>query len=1141
MREQTLNTEALKPLYGPADEPVFHRKAGSKPGEKAVVSKGRRPSVIPIANNLRHELDVWRQGDYAGVSKTSRELLYHWFFTDHVFATDAGEPLQFSYYFCQREAIETLIYLVEVRGIRSLSALKAEFEGDLEGKGITPEEDLWARYAFRMATGSGKTKVMSLAIVWSYFHALRESDSPMAKNFLVIAPNLTVFERLKDDFADGRIFDKDPLIPPAWKGDWNLSVVLQDEASGAATGGTLYLTNIHRLFSARQGRSREAATYDWAGPAVSRGSALDTSEALRNRVTSHPNLMVINDEAHHVWDPDSAWNEVLMGLDERMKERNGIGLAAQLDFSATPKDNHGNLFKHIVTDSPLGEAVDAGIVKVPIIGHVGNIKERADDNAAYRYEEHLRLGYARWLASKEEWEPSGKKALLFVMCNNTDEADQITTRLNTDSAFEALNGKTINLHTNLKGKVKKKGRGANETVEFVESEKDISDEDLRALRQLSRELDNNTSPYLCIVSVLMLREGWDVRNVTTIIPLRPYSSKANILPEQTLGRGLRRITPPGQALEMVTVVEHSAFVRLYQDELVQEGLALEDVSVNDIPRTTVSIFPDPKKDLEALDIQLPTLTDSFRRVYHVDEIGDEDIRAISSKQKKLDLGIPRDVSLEFEGRAMITDEVVERMRLEIPLLKNGFGAISYFVKELETACKISGSHRFLAPLVERYITQDLFGQKLSLSDARLVARLGDMDVREYVRATFIPLINLKTKEEQKRVPQGLPYSLSNWKPFQVTSSERNSVFPAERTMFNLVPCNRNLEYSFATFVNLADDVLAFAKNSGPQCLRIDYEASNHRRAFYTPDFIVRVNSGKYYLVETKGEMEQEVAAKARAAVAWCGSASKAGAEWEYLFVPEAVFRRFNDTTLQTLARSCEPELQRLIEDAKNQQMGLPFYMTSEEEKKDNRQEFIKDEDFNLLPEMYQQSITDAADLYALLKTKSQSFAPCFQPMLKAVDRAATNLLNSLLREHIPVGKEARDRFFNVDERYYTHFDGDSLRKQASSLKKMLVFGNAVMPIGILSSCLELGREAKSREEGNIITLVEVQFSVFSKSQLPDRVEGIRIFRNNFVAHGKEDAFVDQEAAEKEIKNWATGIVAIHKAMGKREELRGVPA
>jgi type III restriction enzyme len=131
----------------------------------------------------------------------------------------------------------------------------AEFAGyDAEtlALGVDPEKDLWAKYAFKMATGAGKTKVMSLAIVWSYFHALRESESLMARHFVIIAPNITVFERLKEDFepptGGPNIFELDPLIPTAWKGDWNLTTVLQDQAGGAITGGALYLTNIHRLY-----------------------------------------------------------------------------------------------------------------------------------------------------------------------------------------------------------------------------------------------------------------------------------------------------------------------------------------------------------------------------------------------------------------------------------------------------------------------------------------------------------------------------------------------------------------------------------------------------------------------------------------------------------------------------------------------------------------------------------------------------------------------------------------------------------------------------------------------------------------------------------------------------------------------------
>ena len=189
----------------------------------------------------------------------------------------------------------------------------------------------------------------------------------------------------------------------------------------------------------------------------------------------------------------------------------------------------------------------------------------------------------RWRRSRDEWTKSGSKPLLFVMCEDTDAADQIAKRLNGDRIFSGLNGKTINLHTNLKGKIRRR-KIAGQTIEvFEESEKEISDEDLKAIRRISRELDSNENPYACIVSVLMLREGWDVRNVTTIVPLRPYSSKANILPEQTLGRGLRRITPPGETHELVTVVEHPAFTSLYEQELEQEGLPIEVLDTDAVP------------------------------------------------------------------------------------------------------------------------------------------------------------------------------------------------------------------------------------------------------------------------------------------------------------------------------------------------------------------------------------------------------------------------------------------------------------------------------------------------------------------------------------------------------------------------------
>jgi type III restriction enzyme len=231
-----LNVAALEPLYETWAEPDKHRVRAETPGDPAQIVNGRRKSDVIIAQNLRGLVRDWREAFYAGASDTSRTLLNHWFGDSHRQTTSSGEEIEFRYYFCQREAVETLIYLKEVRKFDRLSQVIEEFGGldaQTAARGLEPREDLWSRYAFKLATGAGKTKIMSLAIVWSYFHALRESDSELARHFVVIAPNLTVYERLKEDFGGGKIFDADPLIPVQWRGDWNLSVVLQDEAGGA--------------------------------------------------------------------------------------------------------------------------------------------------------------------------------------------------------------------------------------------------------------------------------------------------------------------------------------------------------------------------------------------------------------------------------------------------------------------------------------------------------------------------------------------------------------------------------------------------------------------------------------------------------------------------------------------------------------------------------------------------------------------------------------------------------------------------------------------------------------------------------------------------------------------------------------------
>ncbi len=1037
--------------------------------------------------------------------------------------------------FCQREATETLIYLLEVRQINRLTSLVSYFGGlnaEIAALGVDPELDQWAKYAFKMATGSGKTKVMSLVIVWSYFHALRESDSQMARHFVAIAPNITVFERLKEDFApaDGglNIFDLDPLIPQPWRSDWNLNVVLQDEASGAATGGTLYLTNIHRLYDTSKRRTKEAETYDWAGPVVSKAKALDTGAELRERVTSHKRVMVLNDEAHHLWDPGSAWNEAIDFVDSNIRKRLGAdsGIAAQLDFSATPKDNKGQFFQHIVCDFPLGEAVDAGIVKTPIIGRASNLQEQPGDSAAVVYQRHLLLGYQRWLASKEEWAKSGKKALMFVMTQDTKAANEIADELNNSSLFKELNGKTINLHTNLKGKIKKVGKGPSEHAIFVESEKEISDDDLKELRKLSRELDSDPH-HFCIVSVLMLREGWDVRNVTTIVPLRPYSSKANILPEQTLGRGLRRMTPPGDVDEIVTVVEHKAFASLYRQELSQQGLEIEIVEVDKVPRTTITIFPDPSKpNFKDLEIQVPQLSQEFRVVPELKGLSLDDVKARFAKLNlnPLPLGAEGATEIDYQGRTLLTDEIVQQMKIYISLLKSGFGAVSYYREQLERVCRIRGTHAALAPLIQAYLEEILFEEKRDLSDPQLISRLGDSDVAEHILAVFVPLIRERILTREQRLPIADSVALSFWKPFQATFSETKPTLQSKATLFNLVPCNRNLEVSFTEFLTKAPDVAAFAKNAGPQSLRIDYVAARTRLAFYTPDFFARDFEGNYFLVETKGREDKDVSAKARAAVAWCKAASSKTVKWQYVFVAQAVYENFTSEQFKSLVSTCQVSLADLLSEDVTPQLRL---FSKQEDTSDlRRYEFIPDADFEKLPSLFQQNIQQAVMLFRFTEQKeNMSFAASFTPLLGCLEKGSTALLIDRMNPLIPVAKKEQEDFFKPDLSDLSKSDAKHYIDEFRKLERTLIFKTPISPMGHLKFALEVG--LKSNRTQPIFVALNTAFGHSSGGSLYSVLNPVYIFRNKYIAHQEQD-FVAKDLARGQLHDWIRLLVMLHR-------------
>ena len=160
--------------------------------------------IPPLVAKIREKVKEWRDADYEGATNTSRALLNYWFETEHPIPSYDGNIIYFKYFFAQREAVETIIYLHEIAKVKDKYDL-LQFDSS---NAVTESmfDETWKRFVIKMATGSGKTKVLSLILAWSYFHKLYEEDSTLARNFLVITPNIIVLDRIKSDFDGLRIF-----------------------------------------------------------------------------------------------------------------------------------------------------------------------------------------------------------------------------------------------------------------------------------------------------------------------------------------------------------------------------------------------------------------------------------------------------------------------------------------------------------------------------------------------------------------------------------------------------------------------------------------------------------------------------------------------------------------------------------------------------------------------------------------------------------------------------------------------------------------------------------------------------------------------------------------------------------------------
>lgn len=513
-------------------------------------------------------------------------------------------------------------------------------------------------------------------------------------------------------------------------------------------------------------------------------------------------------------------------------------------------------------------------------GIATGIREGRSDIASTKYAAFLTAGVERWREYHDQLAPLGKKPILFVMMNSTKEADDVGDYLMAKYPDEFGAERLLIIHTDNTGNVSKK--------------------DVDKARQVAREVDHEGSPVNAIVSVLMLREGWDVQNVTVVVGLRPYTSKANILPEQTIGRGLRLmfrdwIGRPSY-VERVDVIGNKAFIEFVERLEVEEDLELGTFEVGKDKLVITTIEPDAAKmdkDI-AMPILSPILT---RKKTLAEEIAALDVAAMDCPvlpRKETDRAAE---TFRYEGYDIITLQKIVERDYTIPEAQTSQEVISYYAKRIAQDVKLPSQFAALAPKVREFLRTRAFGQPVDLDQPEMIRAISS-NVAQYVTVkTFVQALRELVVEQLEPALLDEGRRLSTTQPFPWS----RTTLPATKTVYNLVPCDNDFERRFARFLEDAKDVVAFAKLPDQFGFAIEYTDSASNLRYYYPDFVAVLADGHHYLVETKGREDVDVSHKDRAATMWCENATLlTETQWGYIKVPQKDFEKLEATDFSDL-------------------------------------------------------------------------------------------------------------------------------------------------------------------------------------------------------------------------------------------------
>ncbi|MDP2718420.1 MAG: DEAD/DEAH box helicase family protein [Dehalococcoidia bacterium] len=866
------------------------------PADEALRETSMDKLMPPLVPELRKQVKAWRDKSYAGATETSRSLLNWWFSTSHLLPQADGTMAEFQYYFAQREALETIIYLYDVSGVKDKYDMMRFDSSGAVSTGMFDET--WQRFVVKMATGTGKTKVLSLVLAWSFYHKLYQPESGLARNFLVIAPNIIVLDRIYKDFQGLRIFLKDDPVLPAngvdgrnWRDDFQLTLHMQDDVHITSPTGNIFLTNIHRVYAGDNipPSPDDEDMRDYFLGKRPTGATTDSKVDLGMIVRDIDELVILNDEAHHIHDPRMAWFKSIEDIHNRLKQK-GAALSLQVDVTATPKHHDGAIFVQTIADYPLVEAISQNVVKHPVLPDApsrAKLVERQSAKFTEKYADYIHLGVIEWRKAYTEHEKLGKKSILFVMTDDTKNCDDVAAYL--EDNYTDLQGAVLVIHTKNNGEISESVTGKNK-------------EELDRLRKEANEIDGLDSPYKAIISVMVLKEGWDVRNVTTIVGLRAYSAKSNILPEQTLGRGLRKMYP-GDVEEYVSVVGTDAFMD-FVESIQAEGVVLERKPMGEGtgPKTPLIVEIDTgneKKDIEALDIEIPLLTPRVYREYK--NLGNLDA-GILEHVKVTYRQFSEEQQREIVFKDITTGEITHTTFLDNSGIADYRSVIGYFTQTIMKDLRLVSGYDVLYGKIKAFVQDHLFDQPVALEDPNMLRNLSEPAATKMLIETFKKAMNALTIQDKGDAEIRDSIKLRQTRPF--VAKEQGYLIP-KKSVFNRIIGDCNFELLFARFLEDCQDIISYGKNYLAVHFKLDYVTADGDISNYYPDFLVKVSDKKVFIVETKGREDLDVPLKMQRLRQWCEDINRvqADVECDFIYVDQESFEKYKPASFRQLVDS----------------------------------------------------------------------------------------------------------------------------------------------------------------------------------------------------------------------------------------------